>query len=105
MLAVAQKSAALLDPRPVEPVRKIILDPDQKHHRHAEHEREREIVMRDLTPPGHGREGIGAEQRQDQRASEADVEAGQCENDEARCGQPMNEALVACEAKELYSGK
>ena len=101
MLAVAQQPAAFLDPGPIKPVREIVLDPDQKHHRHAEHEREGEIVMRDLAPRRHRGEGIGAEQRQDQRASETDVEPGERENDEAGRGQPMDEALVAGKAQQF----
>src|SRR5260370_42093432 len=41
----------------------------------------------------HGRESLGAEQRQNENAAEADVKARERQNDEAACRQQVGEAL------------
>ena len=66
-------------------IRKISDDPDG--------EREAQIVVsvfRPLRPVG---EGLGADQRQQQRTSEGDVEPGERQDDEAGRRHPVHEAL------------
>ena len=63
-LPFEQHAAALLEPFQVELAWNVILDPDQEHDREPEHERERQIVVREFCVSRHGREGFGTKQRQ-----------------------------------------
>src|ERR1700686_2196476 len=101
MLALEQDAAALLEPLQVDLPGNVILDPDHEHDHEAEHEREREIVMGQFGVSRHGRESLGAEQRQNEDTAEADVQARERQNDEAACRQPVGKPLEAGETQDL----
>src|SRR5882724_13688462 len=105
MPAFEQDAAALLEPFQIELAGNVILDPDQEHDDQAEHERERQVVMRELCVVRHRREAIGAKQRQNENTAEADVQARQRQNDEATGRQPMGEAFEARETKDRLARK
>src|SRR5882757_4884343 len=75
MLAFGQDATALLEPLQIDLPGNVILDPDQEHDDEAEHERERQIIMGEFGVSRHGRERLRTEQRQNQDATEADVQA------------------------------
>ena len=105
MLAIGQDATALLDPLPIDVARDVILDPDQEHDHQTEHERKRQIIVRDLGIARHRRKRVRAEQRHDQHPPEADIEARQCQHDEATRRQPMREAFEARETQNFGAGE
>jgi hypothetical protein len=92
------------EPLDVVATREVAANPHQKDQHHAEREREAQEVMGVLGPLRPLREGIRAEQRQQQRPAECDAEARERENDEAGRRHPVHETLKRVEPHQRAAG-
>ena len=101
---MADDAAAFLEPLHVHPVRDVPADPHQEDHEHTEREREAQVVVRVLRPLRPVGEGFGADERQQQRLAEGDIEAGQREDDEAGRRHPVHQAFERGKAHQRASG-
>ena len=103
-MLVADHAAAFLQPFDVDPIRDVPGDPHQKDHKHADREREAQVIVGVFRPLRPGGERLGPDEGQQQRLSERDVEPGNSEQDEAGRRHPVHEALEGGEAHQHAPG-
>ncbi len=100
-----EQAAARLEPFHIETVGDVVLHPDEEHQRDARHEREGQIIVRDLAPGREIGESGVAKQRRDDALAIGQVEARQRQDDEGRGRHPVHEAVEAAEARDGAAGE
>src|ERR1700739_2571835 len=100
-MSVLDEPPTLLDPLEVDLLRKIVLEEDCDDQKEAGHKGETREIVNVLCCLRDAREGVRADQRQQQQLPEGDVKAGQAENDKGYRGEPMRETLEGPEAGDL----
>src|SRR5262245_29579720 len=97
-MLVADHAAAFLQPFDIDPVRNVPGYPHQEDYKHADREREAQVVVGVFRPLRPGGERLRPDEGQQQRFAERDVESGNGEDDEAGRRHPVHEALEGGEA-------
>ena len=103
-MLVADHAAAFLQPFDVDPVRNVPGYPHQEDNKHANREREAQVVVGVFRPLRPGGERLRPDQGQQQRFAERDVESGNGEDDEAGRRHPVHKALEGGEAHQHAPG-
>ena len=99
------EAPALPQPNDVHLARDIVSHPHGADEYKPSNEREAHEVMNVFGRFGKGAESVGSDERQQHDFSEGDIQAGQGEQDERYCRQPMRKALERVEAPHLGSGR
>ena len=100
-MIVADHAATSLQPIDIHLVRDVTGDPDQEDHYHPDGERKAQIDVRILRPLRPFGKRFEANEWQEQRTAEGNVQSRDRQNDETGRGQPVHEAL---ERREAHDG-